>query len=94
MKVGTSAWTGIAATLLEGGRTVHSLFRLPVPIVETSTCNVPPTSNHAAYLLQFDLFIFDEASMIPKHALQAIDRMLRDVTYNDVPFGGKDVLLG
>ncbi|XP_057305225.1 ATP-dependent DNA helicase PIF1-like [Hydractinia symbiolongicarpus] len=94
MKVGTSAWTGIAATLLDGGRTVHSLFRLPVPIVETSTCNVPPTSNHATFLMQQDLYIFDEASMIPKHALQAIETMFRDISNVDNLFGGKVILLG
>ena len=33
-----SAWTGIAATLLSGRRTVHLLFKLPVPILDTSEC--------------------------------------------------------
>ena len=33
-KVATAAWTGIAATLLIGGRTVHSLFKLPVPLLD------------------------------------------------------------
>lgn len=93
-KVATCAWTGIAATLLAGGRTVHNLFKLPVPILETSVCHVAPTSVHAAYLRQVDLFIVDEASMVPVHALTAIDRMLRDVMDIDVPFGGKLFLLG
>lgn len=31
------ATTGIAAPLLKGGRTVHSGFKLPIPIAETST---------------------------------------------------------
>ena len=76
----SSAWTGIAATLLTEGRTVHSLFKLPVPIIETSTCNVSPTSVHAQYLRERTVFIVDEASMVPKHALKAIDLMLRDIT--------------
>ena len=94
MKVATCAWTGIAATLLNKGVTVHSLFRLPVPILDTSTCNIPPTSSHAAYLMEQDLIVFDEVSMIPKYALQAIDRMFRDISNIDSPFGGKVVLLG
>jgi hypothetical protein len=92
--VASSAWTGIAGTLLKGGRTVHNLFKLPVPIVDTSVCNVKPTSSHATYLRSVSLFIIDEASMVMAHALNAIDRMLRDITSVDVPFGGKIFLLG
>ncbi|XP_057310664.1 ATP-dependent DNA helicase PIF1-like [Hydractinia symbiolongicarpus] len=88
------SWTGIAATLLDGGRTVHSLFRLSVPFVKTSTCNVPSTSNHAIFLMQQDLYIFDEASMIPKHALQPIETMFRDISNVDNLFRGKVILLG
>jgi len=36
------ATTGIAATLLKGGRTVHSGFKLPVPILDTSTSSMRP----------------------------------------------------
>ena len=92
--VAPCAWTGIAATLLKGGRTVHNLFKLPVPVLDTSTCNVKPTSKHAAFLRNVVLFIIDEASMIPSNALQAVDRMLRDITSVDVPFGGKIFIMG
>ena len=94
IQVGATAWTGIAATLLRGGRTVHSLYKLPVPILDTSTCNVPPTSAHATILRSMVLLIVDEASMVPLHALHAIDKLLRDLTGDDVPFGGKIFLLG
>ena len=30
--------SGIAALLVEGGRTTHSRFKIPVPANETSTC--------------------------------------------------------
>jgi hypothetical protein len=40
------------------------------------------------------MFLIDEASMVPLHALHAIDRMLRDITNVDVPFGGKIFVLG
>ena len=94
VKVAASAFTGIAATLLAGGRTVHNLFKLPVPILDTSTCNVTPTSKHAEYLRSVSLFIIDEASMVPVLALKAIDIMLRDITKQNVPFGGKVFLMG
>lgn len=94
LKVASCAWTGIAATLLSGGRTCHNLFKLPVPILDTSVCNVKPTSVHANFLCSVTMFIIDEASMVPCHALSAIDKMLRDITGIDVPFGGKIFLLG
>ncbi|XP_057310674.1 uncharacterized protein LOC130648635 [Hydractinia symbiolongicarpus] len=93
-QVGTAAFTGIAATLLKKGTTIHRLFRLPVPIVENSTCNITPVSAYAAELRQKSLFLLDEASMIPKHAFHAIDRLLQDICNNELPFGGKVVLLG
>ena len=93
-KGGTSAWTGIAATLLAGGRTCHNLFKLPVPILDTSVCDVSPTSAHAEVLHSVDMFLIDEASMIPAHALTAIDRMLQDITGVQQIFGGKIFVLG
>ena len=35
-----AASSGIAATLLNGGRTAHSFFGLPIPILNTSMCNI------------------------------------------------------
>ena len=92
--VACAAWTGIATTLMTSGRTVHNLFKLPVPVVDNSTCNVSPTSEQAATLRAVDLFIIDEASMIPSHALHAMDRCLQDITQDSHPFGGKAMLLG
>ena len=93
-KVAACAWTGIASTLLRHGVTVHNLFKLPVPILENSTCNVSFSSPYADYLRSLDLILIDEASMIPNHALHAIDRLLRDIMQNDTPFGGKLLLFG
>jgi hypothetical protein len=44
------ASTGIAATLLKGGRTYHSQFKLPVPLLDNSTCNMRPNSKDAEFL--------------------------------------------
>nr|XP_047129335.1 ATP-dependent DNA helicase PIF1-like [Hydra vulgaris] len=90
----TAAWTGIAATLLKKGCTIHGLFKLPVPILENSTCNVTPNSINGKFLRQVSLYLLDEASMIPKHALNAIDKLLQDVCNNKFPFGGKVILMG
>nr|XP_012564979.2 uncharacterized protein LOC101240715 [Hydra vulgaris] len=94
VKSATAAWTGIAATLLTNGSTLHGLFKLPVPILDNSTCNVTPNSIQGQFLRQVSLFMLDETSMIPKHALNAIDRLLKDVCKNNFPFGGKVILFG
>ena len=93
-KVSTCAWTGIAATLLNCGQTVHSSFKLPVPILDNSSCRIKLHSKEGVFIRDQDDFIFDEASMIPKHALQAIDRLLQDVCNNKNPFAGKVIILG
>ncbi|XP_076039427.1 uncharacterized protein LOC143024501 [Oratosquilla oratoria] len=94
IKTNTSAWTGIAATLLRGGKTLHSIFNLPVPLNETSVCNVPPNSGQGNFLKQVKVFIIDEASMILCYALKAIDKCLRDIMNTPTAFGGKVILLG
>ncbi|XP_047136706.1 uncharacterized protein LOC124813547 [Hydra vulgaris] len=94
IKSATAAWTGIAATLLKNGSTLHGLFKLPVPILDNSTCNITPNSIHGHFLSQVSLFLLDETSMILKHALNAIDRLLKDVFNNNFPFGGKVILFG
>ena len=45
-------------------------------------------------LRDLHLIIIDEASMIPVHALRAIDLLLRDVMNNGHSFGGKVIVLG
>nr|XP_012563438.1 unnamed protein product [Hydra vulgaris] len=94
VKSATAAWTGMAATLLTNGSTLHGLFKIPVPILDNSTCNMTPNSIQGQFLRQVSLFMLDETSMIPKHALNAIDRLLKDVCNNNFPFGGKIILFG
>lgn len=44
--------SGIAATLLEGGKTALSAFKLPLDLIQTETplCNIPKQSNMAEVL--------------------------------------------
>ncbi|UYV67820.1 hypothetical protein LAZ67_5002140, partial [Cordylochernes scorpioides] len=88
------ASTGIAATLLKGGRTYHSLFKLPIPLNETSTANFDKDSNLKNEIISSSLIIWDEISMAIGYALTAIDRKLRDVMRDERPFGGKVILFG
>ncbi|XP_022855399.1 ATP-dependent DNA helicase PIF1-like [Olea europaea var. sylvestris] len=40
------------------------------------------------------LIIWDEAPMVNRHAIEAVEKMFRDVTDCDLPFGGKVIILG
>ena len=44
------ASSGIAAELLEGGRTAHSWFKIPIPVNESSVCSISLQSNEAMLL--------------------------------------------
>jgi hypothetical protein len=95
------ASSGIAALLLDGGRTAHSRFKIPVKGLDAnSTCNITAQSELAELLKFTGLIVWDEAAMMHKHALEAVDKTLRDImatvnpAYRDIPFGGKVVVLG
>ncbi|XP_070171247.1 ATP-dependent DNA helicase pif1-like [Polyergus mexicanus] len=88
------AFTGIAATLLPTGKTVHRTFGLSVPLFANSSSAIKIQSKKAQYLKETDIYIWDEAPMAPRYALEIMDRTLRDIMNNDFPFGGKIVLLG
>ncbi|CAF5002532.1 unnamed protein product [Rotaria sp. Silwood1] len=88
------AWTGIAASLLPEGRTVHSRFKLPVPILETSTSSIRPHSKEAEEIKKAAVFIWDEAPMALSYALKAVDILLRDIMNINLHFAGKIMVLG
>ena len=94
------ASSGIAALLLEGGRTAHSRFKIPLNADENTTRNLRLNGPHAYLIRQASLFIWDEAVMCSKYNFEAVDRSLRDIMgavdpmYNDVPFGGKVFVFG
>ena len=88
------AYSGIAATLLEGGRTFHSRFKAPLSPQSTSMCAISAQSPLADLIRRTDLIVWDEAPMAHRYLLEALDRTLRDITQHDQPFGGKVVVLG
>ena len=87
------ASSGIAATLLKLGRTAHSLFKLPIPCDEASTCNITPRSATAELIRRTKLIVWDEAPMSHRYLFDAVNRTLCDIMKNDKPFGGIVTLL-
>ncbi|EFE43857.1 hypothetical protein TRV_01369, partial [Trichophyton verrucosum HKI 0517] len=88
------ASTGIASTLLPGGRTAHKRFKIPIPIEDHSTCNISRSSQLAELLQQTSLLIWDDTSMTSAQVFNAVDRSLRDIRQVDSPFGGLPTILG
>ncbi|UYV79082.1 hypothetical protein LAZ67_17001066 [Cordylochernes scorpioides] len=88
------ASTGIAANLLEGGRTYHSQFKLPVPLLDTSTSSMRMTSDDAKQIREANVIIYDEATMAPKDALRCINNLLKEIMQNEKPLGGKTIVFG
>lgn len=94
VKVCTMAFTGIAAILLPNGRTVHKTFGLPVPMFYDSSSNIKVQSKEGIFLKETKVFIWDEAPMAPRYALEIVNRSLKCIMGNDLPFGGKIMILG
>ncbi|XP_053134124.1 LOW QUALITY PROTEIN: uncharacterized protein LOC128337304 [Hemicordylus capensis] len=88
------ASTGIAATLLPGGRTAHSVFKIPLILDASSTCDIKPNTIAAKHLIDTKLIVWDEAPMTQTHAFLAVVRLLKDLTKSTQPFRGKTILLG
>jgi len=89
------ASSGISATLLTGGRTAHSSFKLPLDLSkkEQATCNISRGSMKGKLLSECKLIIWDEATMSHKGAFEALDRVLQDIRHNTRLMGGVTVLL-
>lgn len=94
------ASSGIAATLMPGGRTAHSRFKIPIVLDEESSCSIAHKSDIAELIKCTSLIIWDEAPMQHRHAFECLDRSLRDIMKvvsperGQMPFGGITVLLG
>ena len=88
------ASSGIAAELLEGGRTAHSRFKIPIPINESSVCNIPLQSDITKLIQKTSLIIWDEIMMSHVHHIDCVDHSLWDIMKVDKPFGGIPVVFG
>ncbi|XP_076942448.1 uncharacterized protein LOC143612314 [Bidens hawaiensis] len=94
------AFSDIASLLLEGGRTAHSRFLIPINLLEDSTCSITRNPDICNLIKKTDLIIWDEAPMIHKNAFEALDRTLKDVLKGgnhkncEHLFGGKVIVFG
>ena len=91
------ATSALAATLLEGGKTAHSAFRIPLNAGDDATSWITAQSREADYLRRCNLVVWDEAPMAHKNLVKCVDRLLRDLAPDEQKhhfFGGKTIIFG
>lgn len=87
--------SGISALLIRGGRTAYSMFKIPIDgLTEGSMCNISKHSSCADLLHSTAAIIWDEIGAQHRHAVEAVDRTLRDICNDDRPFAGITTVLG
>ncbi|WVZ64734.1 hypothetical protein U9M48_014211 [Paspalum notatum var. saurae] len=90
-----TATSGVAASIMPGGRTAHSRFKIPLTIYDGLSCSFTKQSGTAKLLKEASLIIWDEATMTRRQAVEALDNSMRDImNAPDRPFGGKTVVFG
>jgi hypothetical protein len=88
------ASSGIAALLLPGGRTAHSMFKIPIDTLSpVSLCCIPKNSVRANLMRAVVCIVWDE--IVPQHryAIETLDHTLRDLRDDNRPFGGVTVII-
>ena len=96
LKVLPTASTGIAATkFYVGGMTVHSTFRLGINVEVGVVPPIQLDSYFGRRIIQADVIIIDEITMLNKIIFENIDLLCRTLIpqRQNVPFGGKVVIL-
>jgi len=89
-KIVVCAPTGIAALNVRG-QTIHSLFKLPAELIEKGSLS--PNVRLRSLLKRLDCIVIDEVSMVRADIMDAIDERLREACNNDIPFGGKQIIM-
>jgi ATP-dependent exoDNAse (exonuclease V) alpha subunit len=85
-----AAPTGIAAVNVKG-QTIHSLFQLPSGLCRPK--KIAENQRLSLLLHHTDVLVIDEISMVRADLLDAIDERFRNACNNDLPFGGKQILV-
>jgi ATP-dependent exoDNAse (exonuclease V) alpha subunit len=91
-KVAVTATTGLAATHL-GGSTIHSWSGIGIRDTLPPYFHEELHRGRADTINKADVLIIDEISMLHDFRLDLIDRLIRAVRGEDLPFGGLQVIL-
>lgn len=64
------AMSAVAAVLLDGGRTAHSVFKISVPVSTKRACSFSANSNTSRALQQVYIIIWDDIVMCHRHSIE------------------------
>jgi len=62
-----TATCGVATSILQGGRTAHSRFKIPIDLDDNTSCNISKESSLAGLIRDAKLIVWDEVSMAKKN---------------------------
>ncbi|XP_056698164.1 uncharacterized protein [Spinacia oleracea] len=88
------AYDTIMNVVISKGRTSHSTFQLPLNPDSSSTCSFTKRSKTVILLKNSSIIVWDEDPMTHRYQFKVVDRSLKDLMGNDLPFGGKIILFG
>jgi hypothetical protein len=70
------ASSGIVSTLLQGGRTTHSRFKIPLDLDATSLCGIKKGTNLAELIKRAQVIFWDESPIQNRFDFEAVSRSL------------------
>ncbi|XP_073059734.1 uncharacterized protein [Primulina eburnea] len=88
------ATSGIAATLLQGGRTAHSRFLIPLRPTASTLCQIKKQSELADLIRRASAIVWDEAPMANRYAFESVSKSFQDIMEIQIVFGGKTMVFG
>ncbi|XP_066365242.1 uncharacterized protein [Miscanthus floridulus] len=74
-----TATSGVVASIMPGGRTAHSHFKIPLTIDNGAFCTFTKQSGTTKLLRATSLIIGDEVTMIKRQGVEALDNSLHDI---------------
>ncbi|CAA0810619.1 PIF1 helicase [Striga hermonthica] len=89
-----TATSDIAASILPGGRTTHSRFKIPIDLSDVKFCSISKQSCLGSLIRESKLIVWDEAPMAKRDAIEALNLALKDLCCSDEFFGGKVIVFG
>ncbi len=89
-----TASTGIAATNMNG-KTIHSWAHIGIKndMTEAEINRIFARTDYRMQMMSARVLIIDEISMLHHYRLDLVDKILRRIHDNDLPFGGIQVIL-
>ncbi|ONM33732.1 hypothetical protein ZEAMMB73_Zm00001d041806 [Zea mays] len=73
------ATSRVAASIMPGGRTAHSRFKIPLTIDDGAICTFTKQSGTSKLLQKASLIIWDEASMAKRQSIEALHNSMCDI---------------